>query len=607
MRTCLLLSSLSRCVLQTRFASFACVLAASLVGCTERVKAPKPEQPIEAFALPDGALAAATTDAVEEDDAGADEPTGSFETAPLDAGVAPADGPRIGALFMVTPVMQTMDFPPGARDQRRHLQPGVGVQKGYLRRGAIVLVKPGITVKANCHDGWYELADGGFVCGKHATSNLDHPKLRTAAGPPRRGESLPYDYGFNVANGTPLYGTIPSRADRALLEPWLRGKPKEDADGGSEAIPWYLRAHDGGKPQITLEELKGEGAVARRMVRGFYLSLDREFKSETSRWWKTVGGLAAPFERVALYKPATTFHGVWLRPESAFESGAMKYVQDAGIADAAPAVAPVPQASHVSSDAGDAGDAGVQAIDAGPSPIAAVPQSLAGAGVSAAFIRGTAAKRYTIEAAETKAPRITKGQQSLARHAAFRLTGRLVAADGAKFLETTEHFWLRDRDAILPPATARPHQAQAGEKWIDVNLKTQTLVAYEGDIPVYATLISSGRFNATDPTQDFRTPPGVYRVRDKHLAATMDGDVTNDGPYSIEDVPWVQYFKGSFALHGAFWHDDFGHVHSHGCVNLAPEDARNLFEWTEPHVPENWHGVSTGDEGKGTVVYVHDG
>jgi hypothetical protein len=85
----------------------------------------------------------------------------------------------------------------------------------------------------------------------------------------------------------------------------------------------------------------------------------------------------------------------------------------------------------------------------------------------------------------------------------------------------------------------------------------------------------------------------------------MDGDVASDGPYSIEDVPWVQYFQGSYALHGAFWHDNFGYVRSHGCVNLAPEDARTLFSWTEPKLPEGWHGAFAAPD-KGTRVVIHE-
>jgi lipoprotein-anchoring transpeptidase ErfK/SrfK len=86
----------------------------------------------------------------------------------------------------------------------------------------------------------------------------------------------------------------------------------------------------------------------------------------------------------------------------------------------------------------------------------------------------------------------------------------------------------------------------------------------------------------------------------------MDGDVATDGPYSIEDVPWIMYFNGSYALHGAFWHASFGSVRSHGCVNLAPSDARTMFNWTEPHVPEGWHGANATTEKPGTRVVVHD-
>ena len=82
--------------------------------------------------------------------------------------------------------------------------------------------------------------------------------------------------------------------------------------------------------------------------------------------------------------------------------------------------------------------------------------------------------------------------------------------------------------------------------------------------------------------------------------------VASDGPYSIEDVPWIMYFNGSIALHGAFWHSNFGHVQSHGCVNLAPTDARVLFGWTEPQLPTGWHGVEATADKPGTRVVVHD-
>ena len=86
----------------------------------------------------------------------------------------------------------------------------------------------------------------------------------------------------------------------------------------------------------------------------------------------------------------------------------------------------------------------------------------------------------------------------------------------------------------------------------------------------------------------------------------MDGDVASDGPYSIEDVPWIMYYSGSYALHGAFWHNNFGRTRSHGCTNLAPQDAKALFGWTEPRMPDNWHGVWATPERPGTRVVVHE-
>jgi lipoprotein-anchoring transpeptidase ErfK/SrfK len=87
----------------------------------------------------------------------------------------------------------------------------------------------------------------------------------------------------------------------------------------------------------------------------------------------------------------------------------------------------------------------------------------------------------------------------------------------------------------------------------------------------------------------------------------MDGDgpAPGDMPYSIEDVPFVMYFEGSYALHGAFWHNNFGHQQSHGCVNLAPLDAKRLFFWADPQLPQGWHGIIAAKDA-GTRVIVHE-
>ena len=64
------------------------------------------------------------------------------------------------------------------------------------------------------------------------------------------------------------------------------------------------------------------------------------------------------------------------------------------------------------------------------------------------------------------------------------------------------------------------------------------------------------------------------------------------------------YFHGSYALHAAFWHDRFGRVRSHGCINLAPADARWLFGWTTPELPAGLHGVRALGANPGTYVFI---
>jgi lipoprotein-anchoring transpeptidase ErfK/SrfK len=138
-------------------------------------------------------------------------------------------------------------------------------------------------------------------------------------------------------------------------------------------------------------------------------------------------------------------------------------------------------------------------------------------------------------------------------------------------------------------------------------LSTQTLVAFAGDRPIYTTLISSGK-ESKIKDKDHRTPLGEWRIREKHITTTMDGDGTAAGdlPYSIEDVPYVMYFHRAYALHGAFWHNNFGVQMSHGCVNLAPLDAKYLFFFADPVIPPGFHGVWSNDTHPGTRIVIHE-
>lgn len=120
------------------------------------------------------------------------------------------------------------------------------------------------------------------------------------------------------------------------------------------------------------------------------------------------------------------------------------------------------------------------------------------------------------------------------------------------------------------PAPPAGHGAN-GEKWIDVNLSTQTLVAYEGQTPVLRTIVSTG-------TSRYPTVVGTYHIYVKYRSARMRGGYGADY-YDLPNVPHVMYFYGGYGLHGTYWHNNFGTPMSHGCVNLTQSDASWVYNW----------------------------
>lgn len=179
-------------------------------------------------------------------------------------------------------------------------------------------------------------------------------------------------------------------------------------------------------------------------------------------------------------------------------------------------------------------------------------------------------------------------REPIERHARIDGWLRQINEDGKEYhvLETEDgERYVREWFLSVAEARSKPRRVGDDEPWVHINLGRQTLVMYEGERPVFATLVSSGQAG-------FETPTGLFRIQKKYVADTMAniGD-NNDDRYSIEDVPWAQYFDRSIAIHGAFWHTRFGLERSHGCVNLSPADARHVFSVLWPRVPDNWLGV----------------
>ena len=131
---------------------------------------------------------------------------------------------------------------------------------------------------------------------------------------------------------------------------------------------------------------------------------------------------------------------------------------------------------------------------------------------------------------------------------------------------------------------------------MDVNLREQVLVAYEGKKPVLATLVSTGKGRST--------PTGTFYIQRKRAVSFMKSRPKARGDVYNLDTPWVITLQGRIAMHAAYWHNEFGRARSHGCVNLAPRDAKFLYDWSTPTVPDGWKTLMSADDSEGTLIRV---
>ncbi len=141
--------------------------------------------------------------------------------------------------------------------------------------------------------------------------------------------------------------------------------------------------------------------------------------------------------------------------------------------------------------------------------------------------------------------------------------------------------------------------AAGEEKWIEVSLKEQVLRAWEGTKKVMEYPISSGKWAAT--------PTGEFRIWYKTRSQSMIGGSKDLGTYyNLPNVPHNMFFHQGFALHGAYWHNNFGQPMSHGCVNEPLPNAAQIFDWAGPVVPAGVNAIRASDSNPGTRVVVHN-
>ncbi|HEX9622062.1 MAG TPA: L,D-transpeptidase [Polyangiaceae bacterium] len=451
---------------------------------------------------------------------------------------------------------------------------------GYLRLGSRLARSAEPVHEKDCEKGWYAVRPVGFMCvGREVTLKLDHPLSRAFQVEPDRARPMPYKYAF-VRAIAPNYLRVPTKDEQfkyeMRLERHLRNYKKL-------AVKWD--ALDVGANDIPLDE---QGLAAGKIPdHAVAMDMSERFGGngdDRVPWWLT-GERKVP--NVSSFRA----------PPYAVIADRIK--RHAGVALIGTFLSGE-EAQHrrfaVSTD-GRLLPADKLKADSG-SPFHGY--SLRGLGLPVAFARKAGATYYRLDKGDLKR------DDKLGWREFIPLSGRVRQIRGVRVVETRDGRWVRSEDVkTAAKPSSLPSWARKGNKWIDVSIVSQTLVLWEGETPIYATLVSSGRDGLGEPGKTLSTPTGTYRIYQKHVTTTMDSDVA-DHEFELRDVPWVMYFKGSYALHGAYWHDDFGRVRSHGCINMSPIDARYTFEWSTPEVPEHWHAAYASEPlGEGTLISIH--
>lgn len=483
-----------------------------------------------------------------------------FEAVP----VPPSDGPKLAPLALEVPVFDT----PSRR----------GVSVGYLRIGARPARSEAPVSREDCPGGWYALRPVGFVCAEGtATTDLAHPLARAIQAAPDRTKPMPYAYAF-VRAVAPNYLRVPDKKEQfekeMRLERHLRNW-KRFADEWDKL--------DVGANDVPLDE-SGLGADVIPET-AIPLGMSERYGGDGTDevpWWLADGKRLIPH--------LSTFQA----PAYAIIAGRVK--RHAGVALIDSFVADERAQGRRFAISVDARllPADKLKADSG-SPFHG--RSIAELGLPVGFARKAGARWWSEQGGELKAGEPLGWREFVA------LSGKSKQIQGTMMVEARDGRWLKSDDLKTAKKPSKlPWYATGARRWIQVSITGQTLVLWEGNRPVYATLVSTGRDGLGDPKTTLSTPQGVFKIYEKHVTRTMDSSVA-DNEFELRDVPWVQYFKGGYAIHAAYWHDDFGRPRSHGCINLAPIDARYVFLWTSPDVPDQWHGSNAGETfDEGTLV-----
>ncbi len=462
-----------------------------------------------------------------------------------------------------------------------HERPETGAKRiGYLRLGARVARSPEPVSRQDCPAGWYAVRPVGYVCADdQVTLDMEDPLVRAFTQEPKRDQAMPYAYAF-VRATAPNYLRVPDKAEQERREMRLGRHLRNFKKFASEWNQVEVGAND--VPLSTDGLAAGEPPTEPQSAS----LLQRLGGSEeaTAPWWLADG--KRHIANVSEFRA----------PAYAVMAGRIK--RHAGVA-------------LLTSFKADerAGGRGFSVTTDGR----LIPADKLKPDAASAF-HGVALREIGLPVAFAYKPgaslwrhengQLTRGQRLKPREF-LALTGKVRRLGGVRMAEVQGGLWVRSADVkTATKPRDLPWFATGDRRWIQISLLNQSLVLWEGATPVYATLVSTGRDGLADPDTTLSTPQGTFRIYQKHVTTTMDSNAA-DKEYELRDVPWVMYFKGGYALHGAYWHDDFGRPRSHGCVNLSPIDARYVFQWSTPDVPEHWHGSDAGNTfAQGTLVHI---
>jgi hypothetical protein len=453
---------------------------------------------------------------------------------------------------------------------------------GYLRRGAQFRASP--TVRGpGCARGWAPIDGGGYVCRNLGFTLGERPQhFDPSPTPASLDAALPYVYAWVVRDDVPQYWRVPTPAEEAEVAAWMaRQRAREDAAAELEPPPAAAPEPASDTAPEAVEAASGPAAP----------SNDGDPTEEGSTENGDDDAEVAP----------TPAEPDLEAPPGLGDEPVTDEVEEGSAAEASEDTPPsvlrlrMRRGYYVSLDRPMTanGKRWYRTVRGGYVPADAVaeaePPSMRGVVLGerwrlpVGFVHRGGVRTLRRDPVRG----VLRLEGRVARLTPMPLTEERIVRGRRGYRMNDRGLVLREDALRIATPMDRPAEVPEGERWVHVALGQQTLVAYEGDEPVFATMVSTGR-------EGFETPTGVFRIQSKHVSTTMDDTSAGAESYSIEDVPWTMYFEGSYALHGAFWHDRFGRVRSHGCVNLAPVDARWLFTWSTPEVPRAWHGLSTG-------------